>query len=73
MHYLNESHILLFIIQILVLLGVARTLGVICESIKIPALAGEILAGVILGPTLLGRVSPDLQNMLFPDSEPQCI
>tara|TARA_R110002020_G_scaffold427958_2_gene637415 strand:+ start:17849 stop:19117 length:1269 start_codon:yes stop_codon:yes gene_type:complete len=73
MHYLNESHILLFIIQILVLLGVARTLGVICESIKIPALAGEILAGVILGPTLLGRVSPDLQNMLFPDSEPQYI
>ncbi|SMG17495.1 hypothetical protein SAMN03080602_00990 [Arenibacter troitsensis] len=38
MHYLNESHILLFIVQILVLLGVARTLGVICESIKIPTL-----------------------------------
>ncbi|MBC8770418.1 cation:proton antiporter [Arenibacter sp. BSSL-BM3] len=73
MHYLNESHILLFIVQILVLLGFARTLGVLCESVKIPALAGEILAGVMLGPTLLGRVSPELQNMLFPPSEPQYI
>ncbi|MFT4832261.1 MAG: Kef-type K+ transport system membrane component KefB [Psychroserpens sp.] len=73
MHYLNESHILLFLVQILVLLGLARTLGVLCESLKIPAIAGEILAGVILGPTLFGRVAPDLQNILFPDSEPQYI
>ena len=65
MHYLNESHILIFIVQILVLLGVARTLGVICESIKIPALAGEILAGVILGPTLLGRVSQTYKTCFF--------
>lgn len=73
MHYLSESHILLFIVQILVLLGFARTLGVLCESIKIPALAGEILAGVLLGPTLFGRISPDLQHMLFPDDETQSI
>jgi len=73
MHYLNESHILLFIVQILVLLGLARTLGVLCESFRIPALAGEILAGVMLGPTLFGRVSPQLQAMLFPESEPQYI
>jgi len=66
MHYLNESHILLFLLQILVLLGVARSLGVICEKYKIPAIAGEILAGVILGPTLLGRVAPFFQASLFP-------
>lgn len=66
MHYLNESHILLFLLQILILLGCARTLSVICEAFKIPAIAGEILAGVLLGPTLLGRVSPSLQVWLFP-------
>ena len=71
MHYLNESHILLFLIQILVLLSVARTLSVVCESIKIPAITGEILAGILLGPTLLGRVSPSLQTMLFPLEEIQ--
>jgi len=71
MHYLNESHILLFLLQILVLLGCARTLSVICEAIKIPAIAGEIMAGIILGPTLLGRISPSLQGSLFPLDQTQ--
>lgn len=66
MHYLDESHILLFLLQLLVLLGAARTLGAICERFDIPALAGEIFAGVLLGPTLLGRASPDFQAWLFP-------
>ena len=71
MHYLNESHILLFLLQILILLGCARTLSVICEAFKIPSIAGEILAGIILGPTLLGRVSPSLQLWLFPLDQTQ--
>ena len=66
MHYLNESHILLFLVQVLILLGCARTLSVICEALKIPAIAGEILAGILLGPTLLGRISPATQLWLFP-------
>jgi len=65
-HYLDESHIQLFLVQLLLLLAVARTLGVACQRIKIPALAGEILTGVVLGPTLLGRISPELQSALFP-------
>lgn len=71
MHYLNESHILLFLLQILILLGCAKTLSVVCESIKIPAIAGEILAGIMLGPTLLGRVSPSLQIWMFPLDQTQ--
>ena len=71
MHYLNESHILLFLLQILILLGCARTLSAICEAFKIPAIAGEILAGVLLGPTLLGRVLPSLQVWLFPLDQTQ--
>lgn len=66
MHILDESHILLFLLQVLVLLGVAKFLSILCESVKIPSITGEILAGVILGPTLLGRVSPSLEVMLFP-------
>ena len=71
MHYLNESHILLFLLQVLVLLGCARTLSVLCEAIKIPAITGEILAGIVLGPTLLGRVVPAMQNWLFPNDQIQ--
>ena len=66
MHYLDESHILLFLLQVLILLGCARTLSALCEAVKIPALAGEILAGIMLGPTLFGRVAPTLQAWLFP-------
>jgi Kef-type K+ transport system membrane component KefB len=65
-HYLNESHILLFLVQVFVLLGCARALGALCEEVKIPAIAGEILAGVMLGPTLLGRLAPAQQAWLFP-------
>ncbi|GAA4899309.1 hypothetical protein GCM10023311_25700 [Flaviramulus aquimarinus] len=71
MHYLNESHILLFLLQILILLGCARTLSVICEAFKIPSISGEILAGVLLGPTFLGRVLPSLQVWLFPFDQTQ--
>jgi len=73
MHYLSENHILIFLVQVLILLGVARTLSVICESVKIPAIAGEILAGVLLGPTLLGRIAPSLQSGLFPPDQTQAI
>lgn len=66
MHYLDESNILLFLLQVLILLGSARTLSALCEAVKIPAIAGEILAGILLGPTLLGRVSPSFQSWLFP-------
>lgn len=66
MHILDESHILLFLVQLLVLLGAARTLGALCEELHIPALAGEMLAGVALGPTLLGRVAPTWHAALFP-------
>jgi Kef-type K+ transport system membrane component KefB len=73
MHYLSEAHILLFLVQVLILLGFARTLSVACEALRIPAIAGEILAGVLLGPTLFGRLAPDLQEMLFPHDEAQLI
>lgn len=71
MHYLDESHILLFLLQLVVLLGVARALAAVCEELGVPALAGEILAGVALGPTLFGRVAPELQGELFPQEAVQ--
>lgn len=66
MHYLDESHIFLFLVQLLVLLGVARTLSALCEEVRIPAITGEIVAGIMLGPTLLGRVAPGAHLWLFP-------
>src|SRR5213592_3542118 len=44
---------------ILLLLLAARASGELAQRLKLPALLGEILAGVVLGPSLLGLVSPD--------------
>ncbi|MFE1883020.1 hypothetical protein [Streptomyces diastatochromogenes] len=43
--------------------GLARRLGQ-------PAVIGQILAGIALGPTLLGRLPGDLSARLFPAEEP---
>lgn len=66
MHYLDESHILLFLVQVFILMGCARGLGELFRRWKQPVLTAEILVGVFLGPTLLGRFLPELQAAIFP-------
>ncbi|MAG31140.1 MAG: hypothetical protein CL908_09660 [Deltaproteobacteria bacterium] len=63
---LSEQHLLIFLLQVLLLLGLARGLGVLCSRFGQPRLVGEILVGILLGPTLLGRVAPALSSFLFP-------
>jgi Kef-type K+ transport system membrane component KefB len=49
-----------------VLLGVARLLGELALRFRQPAVLGELLAGILLGPTVLGSLAPDLSAALFP-------
>ncbi len=63
---IGERELLLFLIQVLLLLGLARGFGEVCRALGHPRLVGEILVGILLGPTLLGRVYPALQLALFP-------
>lgn len=51
-----ESLELPFFAQLLILLVLARFFGEIMERFKQPALIGEILAGIILGPTILNFI-----------------
>lgn len=48
------------------LLGLARLLGETARRLNQPAIIGELLAGIVLGPTLLGYVNPDIYLWLFP-------
>lgn len=66
MHYLEESHIGLFLLQLLVLLACARGMGELFRKWKQPALTAELLVGVLLGPTVLGRLAPGWHAWLFP-------
>src|SRR5712671_1957834 len=61
----------LFLAQIVVLMLSGRLLGEAMLRIGQPAVMGQLLAGVILGPSLLGLVWPDLQHALFPSSPTQ--
>lgn len=66
MHFLEEHHILLFLLQLLILMGSARGAGALLRHFNQPTLPGEILVGLILGPTLFGRYLPEFQAALFP-------
>jgi K+:H+ antiporter len=57
---------LLFVTQITVLLLVGRVLGEVMLRLKQPAVMGQLIAGLFLGPSVLGALLPDLQHALFP-------
>ncbi len=55
-----------FFLQLAVILMACRLAGLVARRIGQPQVVGEMIAGVILGPSLLGRIAPDLQGLLFP-------
>lgn len=66
MHYLDESHIFWFLVQVGLLLGLSRSLGLVFRRYGQPAITAEIIVGVCLGPTILGRFAPGLHGIIFP-------
>ena len=56
----------LLLSQIVTIIMVARLLGWICIKIKQPSVIGEMIAGIILGPSLLGMYFPEFSAFLFP-------
>ncbi len=56
----------LFIAQLALLMLVGRLLGELMVRLKQPAVMGQLVAGLALGPSLLGALFPDLQHAIFP-------
>ncbi len=56
----------LFFLQIFVILIVCRVIGYLGTKIGQPLVVGEMIAGVVLGPSIFGLLAPDLQEHLFP-------
>ena len=63
--------LLVFLIQLCALLALAVTLGRLAARIGLPSVVGELLTGVLVGPSLLGHLTPGLWHWLFPASAPQ--
>jgi Kef-type K+ transport system membrane component KefB/nucleotide-binding universal stress UspA family protein len=61
----------LFIAQIVLLMLTGRLLGEVMLRFKQPAVMGQLIAGLVLGPSLLGALFPDWQHALFPAGKEQ--
>lgn len=63
----NLKHPLgLLLLQIILIMLAARAFGILANKLRQPAVVGEIIAGVLLGPSLLGWVAPSFSGFLFP-------
>ncbi|MDX2228322.1 MAG: cation:proton antiporter [Leptolyngbyaceae cyanobacterium bins.349] len=60
--------IVLVLINILIVIGLSRLVGLGFRRIKQPLVIGEIVAGIMLGPSLFGWLAPELAAVLFSPS-----
>lgn len=70
MDNLSPYHIFVMFLSISVLLGSAHLLGELAQRFRQPAVLGELLAGILLGPSVLGKLSPTTKMLLFPSDGP---
>lgn len=59
-------NLMVFLLQLGLLLGLATVLGRISVRFGLPALLGELCAGILIGPSLLANIAPDLSAWLLP-------
>ena len=55
------------LLQIIAIVVFGRALGMLLKRFGQPAVVGEIAAGILLGPSLFGRVAPDAFLFVFPE------
>lgn len=66
MHHTPDEIAAIVFIDIAVIVVVARLMGALFRRLRQPPVVGEILAGIALGPSLLGQLPGDLPGVLFP-------
>lgn len=66
-----HDEVLQLVVQIALLLASARLLGGLAQRFNLPSVVGEILAGVVLGPSLLSSIFPVLGEWIVPRSAVQ--
>ncbi len=66
---LDEHQLLVFWTQLLVLVASARLCGEFMRRVNLPSVIGQLAAGVILGPSIFGKVFPGGFHWFLPDYE----
>ncbi len=67
----SHHDVLVLVVQIAILLFTARALGEVAQRLGQPSVVGEILAGIVLGPSLLSSLFPAFGHWIVPQTEVQ--
>src|SRR5580658_1786605 len=67
----HEPSVAIFIAQIVVLLLAGRLLGELMQQLRQPAVIGQLIAGLVLGPSIFGALAPVAWHSLFPSAPEQ--
>ena len=67
----HGASVVIYISQIVVLLIAGRVAGESMQRIGQPPVIGQIIAGIVVGPSVLGIIAPGLYHNLFPNSAEQ--
>jgi Kef-type K+ transport system membrane component KefB/mannitol/fructose-specific phosphotransferase system IIA component (Ntr-type) len=68
MQQLTPHDVMTMFMALAVLLGCAKIAGELVQKFGQPAVLGEIIAGILLGPGLMGSLNPRLYSTLFPST-----
>jgi Kef-type K+ transport system membrane component KefB/mannitol/fructose-specific phosphotransferase system IIA component (Ntr-type) len=66
MPHLTQHDVMTMFLALAVLLGTAKLAGELMQKLGQPSVLGEIMAGILLGPTVLGHFRPHIYAALFP-------
>ncbi len=66
MFLLDNPHLIIFLLEFALILGASKLLGLFFKKINQPTITADLLIGLMLGPSVLRRLSPTLSSFLFP-------
>lgn len=61
----TSDELALFLVQVMIILSLVRILGRFLVKIRQPMVIGEIIAGILLGPSAFGQI-PNFTDSIFP-------
>jgi Kef-type K+ transport system membrane component KefB/mannitol/fructose-specific phosphotransferase system IIA component (Ntr-type) len=70
MPHLSPHDVMTMFLALATLLGCAKLAGELMQKLRQPSILGEISAGILLGPTVLGHFKPQIYATVFPSTGP---
>src|SRR3954463_8685099 len=65
-HAISNHGVFLLLIELALLIGVTRIGAEIFKRLGLPAVGGELGAGILIGPSVFGRLMPGAFDAIFP-------